>query len=115
VLTNLNGTPIEKIVKDISAIMFDKEYFLPNKFSSNNDEFEKYIGKYKMSSKREVIVKSIKDKYFIKLGRSPFFEMIPSGEDEFVVKVFAEKVEFNEKDNEIIIHHLNGTDKGEII
>lgn len=112
VLTNLNGTPIEKIVKDLSAIVFNKEYYIPKEYSLIKNNFNKYVGKYKMVSKREVIIKIIKDKYFIKLDRSPFFEMLPSGKDEFVVKVFAERVELSKDNKEITIHHLNGTDHG---
>jgi len=115
VLTNLNGTPIEKIVKDISAIIFNEDYFFPNKYSIKKDEFKKIEGRYKMNSNREVVIKTINDKYLIKLGRGPFFEMIPSGRNEFVVKVFAEKVKFKEKNDEIIIYHLSGTDKGKKI
>lgn len=115
VLTNLNGTPIEKIVKDISAIVFNEDYYLPKKYNLDKDEFINYEGKYKMDSNRQVIVKSINDKYYIKLGRSPYFEMAPTGNNEFVIKVFAEMVEFNKNNDEITIHHLRGIDKGKKI
>ncbi|MGM0445720.1 MAG: serine hydrolase domain-containing protein [Bacillota bacterium] len=115
VLTNLNGTPIENIVKEISAIVFNEDYYLPKKYSLDEDKFIDYEGKYKMDSNRKVIIKSNNDKYYIKLNKSPFFEIVPTGNNEFVVKVFAEMVEFNKKNDEITIHHLHGIDKGKKI
>jgi CubicO group peptidase (beta-lactamase class C family) len=88
VLSNINGTPIEQLTKDLAAIMFEKEYYLPDlSYELKQDEFQKYAGTYKLDSGREVTIMSQRDKYFVKLKQGPAFEIIPSGQNEFFLKI----------------------------
>ena len=117
VLSNLNGTPIEKITRDLSAIVFNKNYYLPNiDYEIDNKEFGKYTGTFKLKSGREVQIRSQYGKYFAKMSRGPAFEIIPSGKHEFLLKVMGDKLEFTDQRNgkfqKLKIQHVYNKESG---
>jgi len=117
VLTNINGTPIEKITRDLSAILFNKNYYLPKvKYHIGRNEFEKYKGSYKLTSGREVRIISDQGKYFAKMKRGPAFEIIPSGKHQFLLKVMGDKLEFTDQKNgkfqQLKIEHVYSNESG---
>ena len=117
VLSNINGTPIEQLTKDIAAILFKKEYYVPDlSYELKQEEFAKYAGTYKLDSGREVTILSQADKYFVKLKQGPAFEIVPSGQNEFFLKIMGEKIEFikgnNGNFNKIKIEHVYSSESG---
>jgi len=120
VLSNINGIPIEKITKDLTAIVFNKEYYLPNTdFKLDEDNFEKYAGTYKLNSGREVKIINRQGKYFAQMGRGPVFEIIPTGKNEFLLKVMGDKLEFKEQEGakyqKVNIYHVSSKEIGKRI
>jgi len=117
VLSNINGTPIDQLTKDIAAILFKKEYYVPDlNYELKQEAFKKYAGTYKLDSGREVTIMSNADKYFVKLKQGPAFEIIPSGQNEFFLKIMGEKIEFvkdnNGNFNTINIEHVYSSESG---
>ena len=104
VLSNNQNTPSEKIANDLSAIVFDAPYKIPQErkvVMVEPQTLEKYVGQYQLAPNFIITVTVENAKLMAQATGQPKFELFAESETEFFLKAVDAQVTFvkDEKGN----------------
>lgn len=97
ILSNFEQTPISRINKDLIAIIFGKEYKIPeviNTIKLSDDILQFYTGEYELKPGFVFTVSFNNGSLFCQLTGQPKLELLPVSESEFILKEVEAKISF---------------------
>lgn len=117
-LSNITGTSIELIAKDLAAIAFGEPYELPKQrraieLALDSNTYEAYVGEYELEPGLVVTVTIESQRFFIDITGQRKVEIFPESPSDFFVKVVDARITFifdgMDKAKCLVIHR-NGID-----
>jgi len=111
VLINIEGAPVDKIGRDLAAIVFGEKYESPQVHLSIEIDpkiYDSYIGEYELSPNFNTVITREDNHLFAQVTGQPKFEIYPESETKYFLKVVDAQITFirNEqsKVTELIMH-----------
>jgi CubicO group peptidase (beta-lactamase class C family) len=116
VLCNLEGSPMQRVCTDLSAIALGEPYDMPvehKEIKADPKTFDAYLGEYELKPKMIVIISKSDDRLYAQATNQGKFQLYPEAEGKFFARVDQIVVTFLKDDkgevNEINFHQ-NGRD-----
>ncbi len=105
ILSNFEHTPINRINKDLIAIVFNEKYTVPEiiktiKLSENI--LQVYVGKYELKPGLNFNILCSEGRLFCQPTGQPKLELVPISESEFIFKEVEAKISFSKNINQEI-------------
>jgi len=104
-LSNFEHTPISRINKDLIAIIFDKEYQIPDVVKTiklPDDILQSYTGEYELKPGFVFTVTFNDGQLYCQPTGQPKLELLPVSENEFVFKEVEARISFLKDSNQQI-------------
>ena len=114
ILSNFEHTPINRINKDLIAIVFNEKYAVPEIIKTiklSEDILQSYIGKYELKPNFIFDISISNGILFCQLTGQSKLELMPISESEFILKEVEAKISFSKNSNqeiEKLILHQGG-------
>ncbi|MDA3952336.1 MAG: serine hydrolase [Bacteroidales bacterium] len=105
ILSNFEHTPINRINKDLIAIVFNEKYTVPEIIKTiklSNNILQSYVGKYELKPGFIFSVSFNDGKLFCELTGQSKLELAPISESEFILKEVEAKISFSKNSNQEI-------------
>jgi CubicO group peptidase (beta-lactamase class C family) len=105
ILSNFEHTPINRINKDLIAIIFNEKYTVPEIIKTiklTEDILQTYIGKYELKPDFVFKVSCSDGRLFCQPTGQPKLELVPISESEFILKEVEAKISFSKNSNQEI-------------
>ena len=105
ILSNFEHTPISRINKDLIAIIFDKEYQIPDVVKTiklPDDILQSYTGEYELKPGFVFTVTFFDGKLYCQPTGQPKLELLPVSENEFVLKEVEARISYLKDSNQQI-------------
>ena len=116
VLSNIETAPVDKISKDLAAILFGEEYEMPiERVAIEVDPkiYDAYVGQYELAPDLIATVTKENNRLFAQATGQPKFELYPESETKFFLKVADVQFTFvKNEEGEVtqLIIHQEGKD-----
>ncbi len=115
-LSNSNSSKIDRLKKDVLAILYNKPYNLPERkmeVKLAENKLQQYVGEYQLAPAFTIKVSVVENELKAQATGQPQFDLFASAPDKFFLKVVNAQMDFirNEKGevNKLILHQ-NGQD-----
>ena len=105
ILSNFEHTPINRINKDLIAIVFNEKYAVPEIIKTiklSEEILQSYIGKYELKPNFIFDISISNGILFCQLTGQSKLELMPISESEFILKEVEAKISFSKKSNQEI-------------
>lgn len=105
ILSNFEHTPINRINKDLIAIVFNEKYTVPEIIKTiklSNNILQSYVGEYELQPGFIFSISFIDGKLFCQPTGQPKLELAPISESEFMLKEVEAKISFSKNSNQEI-------------
>ena len=116
VLSNFGHAPIDKIKKDLAAIVFNEKYEIPRErkiIAIRPELLNSYVGQYELFPNFLLTVSREKNRLFVGATGQEEAEIFPEAENEFFYKVIDAQISFTKNDSgrvDKLILHQAGND-----
>ena len=105
ILSNFEHAPINRINRDLIAIVFNEKYSIPEVIKSiklSDVILQSYVGKYEIQADFSFSISFNDGKLFCQATAQPKFELVPISESEFMLKEVNAKISFSKNANQEI-------------
>lgn len=109
VLSNVQGSGVDKVANALASIVFDKPYELPRErkaITVASSVLDNYVGDYQLLPSTVAVITNDGGKLFFKIDGQPKLELFPETETDFFMKAVDAQVSFVKDDTGKVVRLL---------